>query len=202
MTAEGSIEGSKLAAALVGFRADVPVVKRNATGQAGSRTYKYADLATVEETAQPHLAKHRLAVTQPIDTGEDGFNYLRTVIRHESGEREESRIRIPLEGVTPQQAGSVITYYRRYAFTTNLGIAVEGEDDDGDAGNDAKLPAVRTPAASSNKPATEKQLNLIGTLAMRKGKDEEWYLAALEKVRNSADASAIINKLSELEDAQ
>ncbi|AZZ51408.1 ERF family protein [Rathayibacter festucae] len=192
----------KLAEALVAFRAVMPVVKRGTSGQAGSRAYKYADLATVEETAQPHLAANKLAITQPINTEENGFTYLSTVIRHESGESETSRLRIPIEGLRPQEVGSMITYYRRYAFTTNLGIAIEGEDDDGDAAEGSKVAVSRKPAPSTTKPASESQVTLIESLAKRKGKDDEWVLSTLEKVKSSAHASTVIDKLQELEDAQ
>jgi hypothetical protein len=198
--AEGTNEGKQLAVALVAFRGEMPVVKRTSSGQAGSRKYKYADLATVEATAQPHLKKNKLSVTQPIDEADNGSTYLKTIIRHESGESEQTRIRVPIEGVSPQDVGSVVTYYRRYAFSAALGIAVEGEDDDGDAGKEAKLPTARTPSAT--KAASEKQIGLIETLAKRKGKDDEWVLNTLEKVKSSADASTVIDKLSDLEDAQ
>ncbi|PPG60284.1 ERF family protein [Rathayibacter sp. AY1C5] len=200
--AEGSAEANTLAQALVEFRAEMTVVKRTTSGQAGSRAYKYADLATVEETAQPYLAKNKLAVTQPINTEENGFTYLSTVIRHESGESETSRLRIPIEGLRPQEVGSMITYYRRYAFTANLGIAIEGEDDDGDEAEGSKVVVSRKAAAPTAKPASESQVALIESLAKRKGKDDEWVLSTLEKVKSSAHASTVITKLQELEDAQ
>lgn len=112
----------QLAAALVGFQADM----QNVTKDAVNPFYKskYATLEAILTAAKPHLKKHGLAVVQfPTIEG------LKTIIVHESGESIESDARIVMKDQTPQGQGSAITYMRRYALSAALGIATEDDDD-------------------------------------------------------------------------
>ena len=87
---------------------------------------KYADLASVIEAARP-ISAHGLAVTQFPNNGE-----LITMLVHESGQWLKSRYPIKPVKDDPQGIGSAITYCRRYAYQSILGLAT-GEDDDGEA---------------------------------------------------------------------
>lgn len=128
----------ELAKALVKFQSVVPVIPKNQTAKipmkaGGSYSYKYADLADIWEAIRKPLKECGLAVTQML--GElNGDDVIYTKIWHESGEVEEKPFRIPTNGKTPQEVGSVVTYYKRYALGAALGISTE-EDDDGKAGN-------------------------------------------------------------------
>lgn len=113
--------------------------------QKGAYSYSYADLADVIESYKAHLAKHGLAVSQPI-IQRDGHLVLMTVLAHESGEWMASDY--PLKVYErPQEQGSAITYARRYAVSSLLGIAAE-DDDDGKRAQDAK-PVERQAAPAS-----------------------------------------------------
>lgn len=100
------------------------------TKAGGTYSYTYADLAAVLAAVRPVLARHELAISQPIAL-DNGELRVRTRILHVSGgviENEAMRIRV--EGGA-QDIGSMVTYARRYALLSMLGLAPEGEDDDG-----------------------------------------------------------------------
>jgi hypothetical protein len=92
--------------------------------------YTYADLAAVLGHVRPILARHRLAVVQPVETTDQGFVAVSTVLVHTSGQRFPSpalRLRQPDDART---LGSTITYLRRYSVLAALGLATEDLTDD------------------------------------------------------------------------
>lgn len=129
--------------ALAAFQAEVPTIKKNASGYG----YKFADLEEITKVIKPLLTKHGLGYTQPLD-GTD----IKTIIFHvESGESLESVAHIPqdveLKGQNKfQTMGSAITYLRRYALSSALGLVTD-EDADG-AGEQVK----NTPTAAPKAP--------------------------------------------------
>jgi hypothetical protein len=103
---------------------------------------KYADLSTVIETVKPSLNDAGLVIVQPIiirelveevsPEGKKSSNFvsvLHTRLIHESGESIDSQMIIPPQ-VDPQKLGSLITYYRRYAYLSIIGLASQSDDDD------------------------------------------------------------------------
>lgn len=86
------------------------------------------------------MNKHGLSVSQ-WPTYMEGAALVTTVISHSSGERIQHDLRLPCEG-NVQKIGSAISYARRYALQSILGIA--GEDDDGNAASQPKKPTKRT----------------------------------------------------------
>jgi len=93
---------------------------------------KYASLASVQQAARP-IFEHGLSYMQLPDY--DGqFVRLTTRLQHESGEFIEFTTSAPLApGKQQIQAlGSTISYLRRYALSSLLGIAA-GDDDDGES---------------------------------------------------------------------
>ncbi len=133
-----------LAEALVKFQGEVPVIPKNKTAKIITKTgsnyqYSYADLADIWEAIRKPLLDNGLAVTQQL-ASDANADYIVTKIWHTSGETDSEQFAIPTNGKTPQEVGSVITYYKRYALGAALGISTE-EDDDGASGN--KKPIVR-----------------------------------------------------------
>jgi hypothetical protein len=81
----------------------------------------------------PLLQKHGLGFIQSINSN-DGDNYLNTIVFHsESAEKIESNTLIPivsLKGMNDYQSfGSGITYYRRYALASMLGLVTDKDTD-------------------------------------------------------------------------
>lgn len=119
---------------------------------------KYADLSSVVESATPLLKKHKLAVIQQLDhlsemQGET-TPALTTIVVHEAGGRLESTTPLILPKQDPQAQGSAITYARRYAFMTAVGMVAD--DDDGNSAV-SSINSQAKPNIKFNMLATKKQ---------------------------------------------
>jgi ERF superfamily len=94
------------------------------------RMFRYASLSTGLDIVRKTLGKHEIATVQTtaIDN-EAGLIRLTTVLAHSSGEWMSSDWPVcPVsETVAPHRMGASLTYARRYALFTLVGIA--GEDD-------------------------------------------------------------------------
>jgi hypothetical protein len=98
---------------------------------------RYASLGAIIETSRPVLAKHKLAVLQVPTTAAEQVQ-LTTRLIHESGQFLDcGTLGLPIgdeKGKSRAQvAGSIITYLRRYAWASVLGMYAE-EDTDGENG--------------------------------------------------------------------
>jgi hypothetical protein len=135
--------------ALAAFQQECPIIHKGTQGYG----YSYADLPTILKTINPLLAKHGLGFTQPVD-----LDTIQTIIFHvESGEQLTSSTLMPsdveLKGMNKFQVdGSKITYYRRYALSSMLGIVTDKDTDAGGVQTKAK------PKAKPAKKATPKDL--------------------------------------------
>src|SRR5499427_6641186 len=96
----------------------------------GERTFRYAPLASGLDIVRKTLGQHEIATMQTtaIDQA-SGLVNLTTVLAHASGEWIASDWPVcPIaETANPQRMGAALTYARRYALFTLVGIA--GEDD-------------------------------------------------------------------------
>src|SRR5438874_747273 len=96
----------------------------------GDRTFRYAPLSSGLDIVRKGLGKYEIATVQTtaIDQ-ESGLVRLTTVLAHSSGEWISSDWPVcPVsETSTPHRMGAALTYARRYALFTLVGIA--GEDD-------------------------------------------------------------------------
>jgi uncharacterized protein (DUF3820 family) len=121
---------SDLAQALHAFQADAPPIHLDATNPHFRNSY--ASLGGVVGAVRPVLNKHGLVYAQ-LPTHLGGLPALRTVVIHaESGEELESVMPLILPKQDPQGYGSALTYARRYALLSILGL-VGDEDDDANA---------------------------------------------------------------------
>ena len=125
---------SALAEALVAAQAELPTaIGKDSEGQIQSRTYRYLSLDKLIEATRPILQKHGLALVQApvwIERGNDAaLPGLRTALLHVSGESAESTMPLYVEPKTMQGLGAAITYARRYAWQSVLGIAAEDDTD-------------------------------------------------------------------------
>jgi hypothetical protein len=103
---------------------------RGRDSQEAERTFRYAPLSSGLEIVRKSLGQHEIATIQTtaIDR-EAGLIRLTTVLAHSSGEWMSSEWPVcPIgDASAPQRMGSALTYARRYALFTLVGIA--GEDD-------------------------------------------------------------------------
>jgi hypothetical protein len=111
--------------ALDAFQQECPVIHKGTTGH----NYTYADLPQIFSVINPLLKKHKLCFTQLLEN--DG---IKTILFHvESAEQLESFTQIPkvkLGSMNDYQAyGSGVTYFRRYALSSMLGIITDKDLD-------------------------------------------------------------------------
>lgn len=98
---------------------------------------RYADLGEVIECAEEALVKHKLLVTETLETADGGVQLLRTRVWHTpSGEWLDSVVRLLVGKMEMQPLGSAITYARRYARKALFGMS--DVDDDGNAAGKQK----------------------------------------------------------------
>jgi hypothetical protein len=92
---------------------------------------KYATLDDILKTTLPVFASVGIGITQWSSTSETGVR-VKTIIGHQAGASVQDMIELPCDTSNPQKVGSTLTYARRYALQSALGIAAE-EDDDANA---------------------------------------------------------------------
>ena len=126
-----------LAAALAKAQAQLVNPEKSLTatirsGRAGEteRTFRYAPLSSGLEIVRKTLSEHEIAVIQTtaLDPASRILN-LTTTLAHSSGQWVASQWPVcPLADIaSPHRMGAALTYARRYALFTLVGIA--GEDD-------------------------------------------------------------------------
>jgi ERF superfamily len=96
----------------------------------GDRTFRYAPLSSGLDIVRKGLGRHEIATIQTTAIDKDaGLLRLTTVLAHSSGEWISSEWPVcPIADiVSAQRMGAALTYARRYALFTLVGIA--GEDD-------------------------------------------------------------------------
>jgi len=114
---------------------------------------KYASLDTILQEVRPLLAKHGMSVYQHPITMENSIG-VKTRLLHESGEEIIDEFWLPTNSdqsliKNPQTAGSVITYFRRYALAAALGIHQSDDVDQvgGERPVASRFAKERTPSA-------------------------------------------------------
>lgn len=110
---------------LAEFQYECPIIHKDTSGF----NYTYADLPKIISTIMPLMKKHKLCFSQPLEGTQ-----LRTIIYHtETGESIESTTEIPIIELAKmnvyQSFGSGITYYRRYALSSILGLVTDKDID-------------------------------------------------------------------------
>ena len=126
-----------IAAALAKAQAEITNPEKSLTAtirspfpREGDRTFRYAPLSTGLDIVRKVLGRHEIATVQTtaIDN-EAGLIRLTTILAHASGEWMSSDWPVcPVsETAAPHRMGAALTYARRYALFTLVGIA--GEDD-------------------------------------------------------------------------
>ena len=94
------------------------------------QTFRYAPLSSGLDIVRKILGRHEIATVQTTSIDQiDGIINLTTVLAHASGEwiASDWPVCAVSETVTPHRMGAALTYARRYALFTLVGIA--GEDD-------------------------------------------------------------------------
>lgn len=124
---------------------------------------KYATLGSVIAASREALSKNGLAILQKPTIQGDQVSVQTTII-HKSGQTlDGGTMSLPLEGndrnSDAQIAGSILTYLKRYAWASVLGIYAD-LDDDGNSGPKGAIPRQK-PLQASGSPSDTTQANKI-----------------------------------------
>ena len=123
----------------------------------------YASLAAVWDAIREPLTKNELSVSQIINTLEDGFIKLETILMHSSGEYLISTMILKPAEITAQAYGSVISYMRRYSLSAIVG----GYAEDDDAEKDRILNVQKQEAKETNSKIPPKEKEVVLTPAQK-----------------------------------
>src|SRR5262245_38130742 len=121
---------SETVAALINPEKSLVATIRPARPGEAERSFRYAPLASGLDIVRKTLGQHEIATVQTtaIDPS-TGMVNLTTMLAHSSGEwiASDWPVCTIVDTANPQRMGSALTYARRYALFTLVGIA--GEDD-------------------------------------------------------------------------
>lgn len=177
----GTVENSEIFEALAKFQQECPIIHKATKGHG----YTYADLPQILSIINPLLKKNGLAFTQPIvkdklvtiivhvETGQfirsefdlslDSLEYVKKT-KYTKDKKSSFEVEV-LQGFDmmnkPQAVGSIITYARRYALSSVLGIVTDKDSDGGGlADPDYEAPAPKEELTPSHEKWT-KAVNFI-----------------------------------------
>ena len=126
---------------------------------AAERSFRYAPLSSGLDIVRKTLSQHEIATVQTTAIDQSaGIVNLTTVLAHASGEwiASDWPVCAIAETATPHRMGAALTYARRYALFTLVGIAGEDDIDAPD------LTAPPAQAAGIEKPPPSKKVQLNG----------------------------------------
>lgn len=181
---------------LAEFQQECPIILKNTKGYG----YVFADLPTIFEAINPLLKKHGLGFTQLIQGTQ-----LETIVFHtESGEYLKSMTDIP-QGVTLkgmnefQVVGSAITYFRRYALSSALGLITDKDIDAGGESDTKKTPTKRADSEMMLPALTDEVFNNLKDALARGESSQKWGCKiTLAEIKKRFVLSTIQEKAFEL----
>lgn len=176
---------------LAKFTQEVPVILKDTQGYG----YSYSDLPAIFKVINPLMEKHGLGFYQAVNGTK-----IKTVVFHiDSAETIESETDIPqgvqLKGMNDFQVlGSAITYIKRYALSSLLGLVT---DKDTDASGE-QVKQVFTPKTVSKKDTVEMSSEEANSLATKALKEAD-SLDNLNIVREQITKSKILTDTQKTE---
>src|SRR5271168_2101693 len=151
-----------LAAALAKAQAEISNPEKSLTAtivspfpREGSRTFRYASLSTGLDLVRKCLGQHEIATIQATKIDHDrGLIKLTTTLVHASGEWVASDW--PVSPITetafPHRLRAALTYARRYALFTLVGIAGEDDLDAPDLPSGSAIPPLQPTLNGTERP--------------------------------------------------
>ncbi len=196
-TCERSEKIDSLAKALSKAQAQMELAEKNADNPFFKSSY--ADLSAIIKAAKKPLADNGLAISQLLHPSEI-VAIVTTVLMHDSGQYITSTIQLKPKVNDPQGMGSAITYARRYAYGSIIGLSAEDDDANEASKKHSPPPAFKKEYSQ----ASEKQIKTIRENLQKKGKTEEEIIEAykIKKLENlnTAQASKVIGRLFSMPD--
>ena len=188
----------ELSAALSKFQGEITNPLNTATNPFFKS--KYAPLNDILTLVRPILSKNGLSIVQ-APSGDGEHIIVTTTLLHSSGEWIEfADLILKADKPTAQGAGSAITYGRRYAISSILGISSEDDDD----GNNAEPSPTNDNSNQTQKHndnpkqdiinnslASEAQVTYIDNLCKKKNYTEESIKAYMTNTYKKTDVKAL-----------
>jgi len=145
----------ELAAALAKAQAAITGAKKDSENPHFRSAY--ADLSSVWQACRGPLTSNGLSVVQSprlVHAGDEHWLVeVETLLLHSSGQWLSDVLAVPVTTPTAQGVGSAITYAKRYALSAFVGVAPEGEDDDGNVASSARPDRTRDDGESASTPS-------------------------------------------------
>jgi hypothetical protein len=161
---KSSEEQAAIYQALAGARAAFGTVRKSKSATIhspkGDYTYNYATLDECFEAIDKALSDHDLALVGGIEYGADGGLWVLTRLVHGSGQWIENSIYCGIPS-SIKDAGSMITYARRYGVCLTVQIQAE-DDDDRQQGAAVDEGARRTKTPRPSVPPVRQQTHAAG----------------------------------------
>jgi ERF superfamily len=181
---------AKAQIALVNPEKSLVATIRQGEASGSEQTFRYAPLSSGLEIVRKTLGEHEIATVQTtaIDQGA-GIVNLTTVLAHSSGEwiASDWPVCAISETARPHRMGAALTYARRYALFTLVGIAGE---DDLDA-PDLVTPTAPTSGLEKTKGRGNGRLNGGGAA----GRDRKVYSTAGKPILGSEQSAELRDRL-------
>ncbi len=121
---------AKAQAELINPEKSLTATIRNGRAGEAEQTFRYAPLSSGLDIVRKTLGQHEIAIVQTTAIDQTaGMVNLTTMLAHASGEwiASDWPVCAIADMATPRRMGAALTYARRYALFTLVGIA--GEDD-------------------------------------------------------------------------
>jgi hypothetical protein len=148
----------------------VATIRPNGPGEA-ERSFRYAPLSSGLDIVRKTLGQHEIATVQTTAIDQTaGIINLTTVLAHSSGEwiASDWPVCAISETTTPHRMGAALTYARRYALFTLVGIAGEDDLDAPDLATPTKpTPGPEEPKEGSNRRLDGGQRNDVQRTSLR-----------------------------------
>lgn len=165
-----------LATALIAAQTEMPKAKKSEANPFFKS--KFAPLHEVMPLALETLNKHGITVVQMVGNIEGG-SALTTMLIHNTGEFIAADQPLVLDKENPQGQGSAITYARRYALMSAIGMVADEDDD----GNKASIKKSGAPVSVPQKRrASVNQVQMLAQKVQRELKmwDREQVISFLD----------------------
>ena len=114
----------QITAALFALQGELQPIARSKVVKTGKYEFRYAPLDAIVETIVPLLQKARLVFVQAVDA-----DVLTTRVLHESGQWIQSETMLNRDHANMQGFGGEVTYKKRYALSSLLGIVSDDDND-------------------------------------------------------------------------
>lgn len=195
-----------LAAALVAFQASAPSINKVRTAlittkTGGSYSYKYADLSDIWDAIREPLKANGLAVTQSLTGGSSGFMGIRTTVWHKSGQNISDTVELAINSRTPQEVGSQVTYFKRYALSALLGLSTEDDDDGAAASRSRPAEPAEPPQRTELDDALDELDDAVVALKLQTGKVAALFFSKHKKYPRHTTAKVVREFIASLHDS-